>query len=161
MDWHGLTLTEANTYKATEKYAGFECDSVEYTIVLTTRSCLARGEAVITDTVCAGTEYKGRLTTKTITEKTIWTDSVRVDVDGTPTDSIYKYTVLAYVQTMPAIDVALLQAICGKAVDVENATQVVNAAIASEPLYVPDAKVVWEIQENGTWVPLTDAAIRS
>ncbi len=159
MEWHGLTLTEANTYKATEKYAGFECDSVEYTIVLTTRSCLARGEAVITDTVCAGTEYKGRLTTKTITEKTIWTDSVRVDVDGTPTDSIYKYTVLAYVQTMPAIDVALLQAICGKAVDVEKATQVVNAAIASEPLYAPDAKVVWEIQENGTWVPLTDAAI--
>ena len=159
LEWHGQTLTVAGTYTATEKYADTDCDSVEYTLTLTTKSCLVRVETAISDTVCEGTEYIGRLTTHTITGETTWTDSVRVEVDGTDTDSIYHYVVRAYLQPMPAIDGTMLQAVCGKAVNVDAATRAVVDFIAAEPLYAPAAHVAWEIEENGAWTPLSDAAI--
>ena len=158
-EWHGQTLTAAGTYTATEKYVGYECDSVIYTLVLTENECLTRIEQQIVDTVCAGTEYAGRLTTKTITKETSWKDSVRIMEGGMNIDSIYYYTIRAYVLPTPNIADAEMLALCGKAIDVTAATQAVEAQLAAEPLCAPNATIVWEEEQNGAWIALTDAAI--
>ena len=158
--WHGQTLNAAGTATyTTTNMAG--CDSV-VTLTLVVNECLMRIENHITDTVCAGTVYEGRLSTYTIDALTTWTDSVRATVNGTPTDSVFYYTVMPYTFTLPNPTIVELRAVCGRIVNTADATAAINAFIASEPLYAPNATVTWEIQATseiagtmGGWHTLT------
>lgn len=153
--WYGHTLTAADTATyTTTNVAG--CDSV-VTLTLVVNECLAREEFHITDTVCAGTVYEGRLSTYTIDALTIWKDSLRTTVDGTPTDSVFYYTVMPYTFTLPNPAIVELQAICGMAVNTSDATAAVNAFVSADPLYAPNVTVTWEIQTAGEWHTLSAA----
>ena len=157
--WHGQTLTQAGTATyTTTNVAG--CDSV-VTLTLTVNECLMRIETHVTDTVCAGTVYEGRLSTYTIDALTTWTDSVRATVDGTPTDSVFYYTVMPYTFTLPNPAIVELRAICGMAVNTADATAAISAFVSAEPLYAPNVTVTWEIQTAGgttsDWHTLTTA----
>ena len=151
-DLHGTLLSTAGTYRDTT-YAADGCMSITE-LTLSTRTCLARAEVSVTGFVCPGTEYRGRLTSHIITEAVSWTDSVRVNVDGVPTDSLYDYSIAPYVTTLPAISTDDVQAICGQAIYVDEAVSKVEAHIAAESHYAPNHIIAWEVQTNGTWQPL-------
>ena len=150
-NFHGTPLSVAGTYRDTT-YAADGCMSITE-LTLTSRTCRGRAETYVTSFVCPGTEYHGRLTSHIITEAVSWLDSVRVDVDGLPTDSLYHYSITPYVTTLPAISADDVWAICGQAINVDEATGKINEHIAAEPYYAPDPVIAWEVQTNGVWQP--------
>ena len=151
-DLHGTLLSTAGTYRDTT-YAADGCMSITE-LTLSTRTCLARAEVSVTGFVCPGTEYRGRLTSHIIMEAVSWTDSVHVNVDGVPTDSLYDYSITPYVTTLPTVSADDMQAICGQAIMLDEAIAKVNAHIAAESHYAPNHIIAWEVQTNGTWQPL-------
>ena len=159
-EWYGQTYdtTGVYIYNGTT-VAG--CDSV-VTLHLTIYELPkdpVRVEVTIEDVVCAGTEYQGRLSTVTINKLETWTDSVRVEVAGVLTDSIYHYSVQPYVMTLPTITVDDIVAVCGKAVNVGKANSTFIEYIKNEPLYAPNAVMRWYILVGDTYTELTDDAI--
>ena len=61
--------------------------------------------------------------------------------------------------SLPAITADDIIAICGNAIDVTLADAVVNAHIASEALYAPNADVTWYVLSGNTYEELTNTAI--
>ncbi|MGM9836897.1 MAG: T9SS type A sorting domain-containing protein [Paludibacteraceae bacterium] len=155
--WQVQTLTEAGIYKDTARYTT-GCDSVYYELELTIRD-EQKVVLNITDTVCAGTEYPGRLTVHTINDYTSWTDSVRYTDGATNIDSLYQYAVYAYVIETPEISADSILSVCGRAVNTAPATAFVEEYIAEQPLFAPNAQITWYIDEDGTWMPLGSEAI--
>lgn len=134
------------------------CDSI-VTLHLVVDPTVVRAEVNIVDTVCAGTEYQGRLTKKTINAVEVWTDSVNVLVAGVPTDSIYNYSVQPYLVVIPIVPADSIIVICGNAINVEPAEALIQAHIDAEPLHATVTSITWEVNINGTWTALTSDAI--
>jgi hypothetical protein len=156
--WNGKDYTKAGEYIDTLVNAA-GCDSI-VTIKLFVDSTVVRAEVNIVDTVCAGTEYQGRLTKKTINQQEVWTDSVHINVAGVPTDSIYNYTVVPFVVSLATVTADDIIVICGNAIDVTAADAIVKAHIAAEPLYAAVENVLWEVKNAaGNWEALTNTAI--
>ena len=159
-EWYGQTYdtTGVYTYNGTT-VAG--CDSVVtlYLIIHELPKDPIRVEVMIVDTVCAGTEYQGRLSTVTVNKLETWTDSVRVEVAGVVTDSIYHYAIQPYVMTLPVITVDDIVAVCGKAVDVRLANTIFSEHVKNEPLYAPNAVMNCYILVGDTYTELTHDAI--
>ena len=159
-EWYGQTYDTTGVYTYnTTTIAG--CDSVVtlYLIIHELPKDPVRVEVTVVDAVCAGTEYQGRLSTVVINKLETWTDSVRVNVDGVLTDSIYHYSVQPYVFTLPTITVDDIIAVCGKAVNVTKANAAFLAYIRGEQLYAPNAVMRWYILVDGTYTDLTYDAI--
>ena len=159
-EWYGQTYDTTGVYiYSSTTIAG--CDSVVtlYLIIHELPKEPVRVEVTVVDAVCAGTEYQGRLSTVVINKLETWTDSVRVDVDGVLTDSIYHYSVQPYVFTLPTITVDDIIAVCGKAVNVTKANAAFLAYIRGEQLYAPNAVMRWYILVDGTYTDLTYDAI--
>ena len=159
-EWYGQTYDTTGVYiYSSTTIAG--CDSVVtlYLIIHELPKEPVRVEVTVVDAVCAGTEYQGRLSTVVINKLETWTDSVRVDVDGVLTDSIYHYSVQPYVFTLPTIIVDDIIAVCGKAVNVTKANAAFLAYIRGEQLYAPNAVMRWYILVDGTYTDLTYDAI--
>ena len=74
---------------------------------------------------------------------------------GMDCDSIiHELTVNVYVQTLPAA-VTLPVVRTGEAIDVTIPTAEIQAHIAAETWYAPNAEVAWYIMENSDWAALT------
>ena len=74
---------------------------------------------------------------------------------GMDCDSIiHELTVNVYVQTLPA-KVTLPIVRTGEAIDVAIPTAEIQAHIAAETWYAPNAEVAWYIMENSDWAALT------
>ena len=155
--WYEMSLTEAGDYTRVWGANAAGCDSI-VTLHLIVNETVVRVESNIVDTVCPGTSYQGRLSTKTINDTEIWTDSVHTLVAGVPTDSLYKYTIIPYVISTIEEPLKLL-ALCGKPIDVSIAEGQLNDFIASEPLYAPNVDIEWYEHKSGTWVELSKDAI--
>lgn len=150
------TLTTEDTYYRTVSSLVTGCDSV-IELRLAVQSCLHRGEVFVIDTVCPAVEYQGRLTSHTITEPTSWMDSVRVSVDGMPTDSLYHYTITPYLLTLPVIPEDSIIVYCGRAIDITKANDMVQGHIAAlGDLYAPNAFITWQMSDNNAWRNLPD-----
>ena len=72
---------------------------------------------------------------------------------------IYTLELLQYVNTLPAITADDVVAVCGSAIDVTLANDIINAHINSETLYVPNAEIKWYVLSGDTYVELTNTAI--
>ena len=144
-----MSLAEAGDYTRVWGANAVGCDSI-VTLHLIVDKTIVRAEEFITDTVCPGSDYQGRLSDKIINGVETWTDSLRVLVNGVPTDSIYNYTVMSYV--VSNIDQPLnVLAVCGKAINVTEAASTLNAFIESEPLYAPNPIVSWYELNGESW----------
>ncbi|MGN0235936.1 MAG: T9SS type A sorting domain-containing protein, partial [Paludibacteraceae bacterium] len=156
--WRNLVLGETGTYRDTAYYTT-GCDSIYYELQLTVNAPVT-GETTITDTVCAGTAWESRTQTVVITRDTIWDEQVflRDAVNG-DIDSTYHYNIRVFLTTMPDIEASDILAVCGKAVDITTADDIIRNAIDAEPLYAPNAQIAWEQQENNQWQPLSADAI--
>ena len=73
---------------------------------------------------------------------------------------IHELTLNVYVQTMPAsITLPIVRA--GEAINVEAPTAEINAHIAADSWYAPNAVVAWYIQSNDTWSELTEEPVKA
>ena len=156
-DWVGHTgyndLTNEGTYKDTARYTT-GCDSVYYQLTLTVNPSYSD----ITDarTVC-GSELPYT-----------W-NGIQFDTPGTKTatlptilgcDSVITMTLDTFIFDLPAnISVDDVVAICGKAIDVTEAQQQVEAHIQSTTGYAPNATVAWYQLQGGLWVAMSTTAI--
>jgi hypothetical protein len=71
---------------------------------------------------------------------------------------IHELTLNVYVQTLPAT-VTLPIVRMGEAIDVTIPTAEIQAHIAAETWYAPNALVAWYIMENSDWATLTDEPV--
>ena len=148
------TLTTSGTYYRTiPSLTPPMCDSV-IRLELVVRACITVNEPV-KGYVCSGEVYRGRLTSHTITERTMWTDFVRAYVDGAQVDSLYHYDIAPYLQTLPVISDSSVIVRCGKAIDITKANSIVQDHItAMGEAYAPNAVITWQWFDNNAWQDL-------
>ena len=73
---------------------------------------------------------------------------------------IYELTLNVYVQTLPtAITLPIVR--MGEAIDVTIPTAEIQAHIAADTWYAPDALIAWYILDNSNWATLTDEPVSS
>ena len=73
---------------------------------------------------------------------------------------IHELTLNVYVQTLPAT-VTLPIVRTGEAIDVTTPTAEIQAHIAAETWYAPNAEVAWYIMENSDWAALTTEPVKA
>ena len=146
--WNGVTYTESGDYTyTTTTTAG--CERIEVLHLTILPEAITESEEL---TLCPSElpyEWYGQ----TLTEAGSYTATE--PYAGMECDSvIHELTVNVYVQTLPA---TVTQPIVrtGEAIDVTIPTAEIQAHIAAETWYAPNAEVAWYIMENSDWAALT------
>ena len=148
----GKTYTTSGDYTFTGQTAA-GCDST-YVLHLTILPDVVY-ESTETDYFCPGSTYDWR--GYTFNAPGTYTHTIQ---NALGCDSIiYTLELLQYVNTLPVITADDIVAVCGNAIDVTLADAVVNAHIASEALYAPNADVQWYVLSGNTYEELTNTAI--
>ncbi len=70
---------------------------------------------------------------------------------------IYTLELLQYVNTLPAITTDDIVAVCGEAVNVQEADAIIRAHISNEALYAPNADVQWYVLSGNTYEAIETA----
>jgi hypothetical protein len=79
---------------------------------------------------------------------------------GHACDSVeYVLTLNVYNTTLPVITDVDILAICGKAVDIATANEIILAYIGSDAMFAPNADIQWYILSGNTYEELTNTAI--
>ncbi len=153
-EWNGVVYTESGDYVFnTTTISG--CDSVVTLHLTILPEALVENEELV---ICSSElpyEWYGQSLTKagsyTATEQ----------YTGMECDSIiHELTLNVYVQTLPA-SVTLPIVRAGEAINVEAPTAEINAHIAADSWYAPNAVVAWYIQSNDTWSSLTEEPVKA
>ena len=146
--WNGMTYTESGKYTYnTTTAAG--CERVEVLHLTILPEATIESETLALCPSELPYEWYGQ----SITEA--GTYSVTEPYAGMECDSvIHEVTVNVYVQTLPAA-VTLPIVRTGEAIDVTTPTAEIQAHIAAETWYAPNAEVTWYIMENSDWAALT------
>lgn len=153
-EWNGVVYTESGDYVFnTTTISG--CDSVVTLHLTILPEALVENEELVLCPSELPYEWYGQSLTKagsyTATEQ----------YTGMECDSvIHELTLNVYVQTLPA-SVTLPIVRAGKAINVEAPTAEINAHIAADSWYAPNAVVAWYIQSNDTWSALTEEPVKA
>ena len=146
--WNGVTYTESGDYTYnTITAAG--CERLEVLHLTILPEAVTESEELALCPSELPYEWYGQ----SITEA--GTYSVTEPYTGMECDSvIHEVTVNVYVHTLPA---TVTQPIVrtGEAIDVTIPTAEIQAHIAAETWYAPNAEVAWYIMENSDWATLT------
>ena len=153
-EWNGVVYTESGDYVFnTTTISG--CDSVVTLHLTILPEALVENEELVLCPSEMPYEWYGQSLTKagsyTATEQ----------YTGMECDSvIHELTLNVYVQTLPA-SVTLPIVRAGEAINVEAPTAEINAHIAADSWYAPNAVVAWYIQSNDTWSELTEEPVKA
>ena len=153
-EWNGVVYTESGDYVFnTTTISG--CDSVVTLHLTILPEALVENEELVLCPSELPYEWYGQSLTKagsyTATEQ----------YTGMECDSvIHELTLNVYVQTLPA-SVTLPIVRTGEAINVEAPTAEINAHIAADSWYAPNAVVAWYIQSNDTWSELTEEPVKA
>lgn len=153
-EWNGVVYTESGDYVFnTTTISG--CDSVVTLHLTILPEALVENEELVLCPSELPYEWYGQSLTKagsyTATEQ----------YTGMECDSvIHELTLNVYVQTLPA-SVTLPIVRAGEAINVEAPTAEINAHIAADSWYAPNAVVAWYIQSNDTWSSLTEEPVKA
>ena len=150
--WHGNTYTESGDY---EYYTTTDqgCERVEVLHLTILPDATTESEELALCPSELPYEWYGQ----SITEA--GTYSAAEPYAGMECDSvIHELTLNVYVQTLPA---TVTQPIVrmGEAIDVTIPTAEIQAHIAAETWYAPNALVAWYIMENSDWTTLTNEPV--
>ena len=153
-EWNGVVYTESGDYVFnTTTISG--CDSVVNLHLTILPEALVENEELVLCPSEMPYEWYGQSLTKagsyTATEQ--YTD---MECDSV----IHELTLNVYVQTLPA-SVTLPIVRAGEAINVEAPTAEINAHIAADSWYAPNAVVAWYIQSNDTWSALTEEPVKA
>ncbi len=152
--WNGETYTQSGDYVFnTTTISG--CDSVVTLHLTILPEALVENEELVLCPSELPYEWYGQSLTKagsyTATEQ----------YTGMECDSvIHELTLNVYVQTLPA-SVTLPIVRAGEAINIEAPTAEINAHIAADSWYAPNAVVEWYIQSNDTWSELTEEPVKA
>ena len=153
-EWNGVVYSESGDYVFnTTTISG--CDSVVTLHLTILPEALVENEELVLCPSELPYEWYGQSLTKagsyTATEQ----------YTGMECDSvIHELTLNVYVQTLPA-SVTLPIVRAGEAINVEAPTAEINAHIAADSWYAPNAVVAWYIQSNDTWSELTEEPVKA
>lgn len=153
-EWNGVVYSESGDYVFnTTTISG--CDSVVTLHLTILPEALVENEELVLCPSELPYEWYGQSLTKagsyTATEQ----------YTGMECDSvIHELTLNVYVQTLPA-SVTLPIVRSGEAINVEAPTAEINAHIAADSCYAPNAVVAWYIQSNDTWSELTEEPVKA
>ena len=153
-EWNGVVYTESGDYVFnTTTISG--CDSVVTLHLTILPEALVENEELVLCPSELPYEWYGQSLTKagayTATEQ----------YTGMECDSvIHELTLNVYVQTLPA-SVTLPIVRAGEVINVEAPTAEINAHIAADSWYAPNAVVAWYIQSNDTWSELTEEPVQA
>ena len=153
-EWNGVVYSESGDYVFnTTTISG--CDSVVTLHLTILPEALVENEELVLCPSEMPYEWYGQSLTKagsyTATEQ----------YTGMECDSvIHELTLNVYVQTLPA-SVTLPIVRAGEAINVEAPTAEINAHIAADSWYAPNAVVAWYIQSNDTWSELTEEPVKA
>jgi hypothetical protein len=153
-EWNGVVYSESGDYVFnTTTISG--CDSVVTLHLTILPEALVENEELVLCPSELPYEWYGQSLTKagsyTATEQ----------YTGMECDSvIHELTLNVYVQTLPA-SVTLPTVRAGEAINVEAPTAEINAHIAADSWYAPNAVVAWYIQSNDTWSELTEEPVKA
>ena len=152
--WNGNTYTESGDYTVTLQTEQGR-DSIEILHLTILPEALVENKELVLCPSELPYEWYGQSLTKagsyTATEQ----------YTGMECDSvIHELTLNVYVQTLPdSVTLPIVRA--GEAINVEAPTAEINAHIAADSWYAPNAVVAWYIQSNDTWSELTEAAVQA
>ena len=147
-EWHGLNYTISGdyTFNTTTEQG---CERVEVLHLTILPKAITESEVLALCPSELPYEWYGQW----LTEE--GTYSTTEQYAGMNCDSvIHELTVNVYVQTLPA-KVTLPIVRTGEAIDVTIPTAEIQAYIAAETWYAPNAEVAWYIMENSDWATLT------
>ena len=152
-EWNGVVYTESGDYVFNTTTIS-DCDSVVTLHLSILPDALVENEELVLCPSELPYEWYGQSLTKagsyTATEQ----------YTGMECDSvIHELTLNVYVQTLPA-SVTLPIVRAGEAINVEAPTAEINAHIAADSWYAPNAVVAWYIQSNDTWSELTEEPVK-
>ena len=146
--WNGETYTESGEYVYTTTAAN-GCDSIVTLHLTILPDATTEAETLALCPSELPYEWYGQL----LNEAGTYTTTEQYA--GMACDSvIHELTLNVYVQTLPAT-VTLPIVRTGEAIDVTIPTAEIQAHIAAETWYAPNAEVAWYIMENSDWAPLT------
>ena len=153
-EWNGVVYTESGDYVFnTTTISG--CDSV-VTLHLT---ILPEAEVENEELVLCPSELPYEWYGQSLTKAGSYTATEQYT--GMECDSvIHELTLNIYVQTLPA-SVTLPIVRAGEVINVEAPTAEINAHIAADSWYAPNAVVAWYIQSNDTWSELTEDPVEA
>ena len=150
--WNGETYTESGDYVYTTVAAN-GCDSIVTLHLTILPDATTESEKLVLCLSELPYEWYGQ----TLTEAGSYTTSEQYA--GMECDSvIHELTLNIYVQTLPAT-VTLPIVRMGEAIDVTIPTAEIQAHIAAETWYAPNALVAWYIMENSDWATLTNEPV--
>ena len=152
--WNGNTYTESGDYTVTLQTEQGR-DSIENLHLTILPGAEVENEELVLCPSELPYEWYGQSLTKagsyTATEQ----------YTGMECDSvIHELTLNVYVQTLPA-SVTLPIVRAGEAINIEAPTAEINAHIAADSWYAPNAVVAWYIQSNNTWSALTEEPVKA
>ena len=147
-EWHGMTYTISGDYTYTTT-TDHGCERVEVLHLTILPDATTESEELALCPSELPYEWYGQW----LTEAGSYTATE--PYAGMECDSIiHELTVNVYVQTLPAA-VTLPIVRTGEAIDVAIPTAEIQAHIAAETWYAPNAEVAWYIMENSDWAALT------
>jgi hypothetical protein len=147
-EWNGVVYTESGDYTYTTT-TDQGCERVEVLHLTILPEAVTESEELALCPSELPYEWYGQ----SITEA--GTYSATEPYAGMECDSvIHELTVNVYVQTLPAA-VTLPIVRTGEVIDVTIPTAEIQAHIAAETWYAPNAEVAWYIMENSDWAALT------
>ena len=152
-EWNGVVYTESGDYVFnTTTISG--CDSVVTLHLTILPEAVVENEELVLCPSELPYEWYGQ----SLTEVGSYTATEQYT--GMECDSvIHELTLNVYVQTLPA-SVTLPIVRAGEAINVETPTAEINAHIAADSWYAPNAVVAWYIQSNDTWSALTEEPVK-
>ena len=153
-EWNGVVYTESGdyTYTTTTEQG---CERVEVLHLTILPDAMTESEELALCPSELPYEWYGQW----LTEAGSYTATEQYA--GMECDSIiHELTVNVYVQTLPAA-VTLPIVRTGEAIDVSIPTAEIQAHIAAETWYVPNAEVAWYIMENSDWATLTAEPVKA
>ena len=153
-EWHGLTYTVSGDYTYNTTAAN-GCERVE-TLHLT---ILPKASTEYETLALCPSEVPYSWYGQTLTEAGSY--SATEQYAGMDCDSVvHVLTLNIYVQTLPAA--VTMPIVCmGEAIDVSVPTAEIQAHIAADTWYAPNAEVAWYIMKNSDWTVLTDEPVES
>ena len=153
-EWHGMTYTISGDYTYTTT-TDQGCERVEVLHLTILPDATTESEELALCPSELPYEWYGQW----LTEAGSYTATEQYA--GMECDSIiHELTVNVYVQTLPAA-VTLPIVRTGEAIDVTIPTAEIQAHIAAETWYAPNAEVAWYIMENSDWAALTAEPVKA
>ncbi len=152
--WNGQTYATTGAYTYTTNAAN-GCDSIVTLHLTILPDATTESETLALCPSELPYEWHGQ----SITEA--GTYSATEPYAGMECDSvIHELTLNVYVQTLP-VAVTLPIVRTGEAIDVTIPTAEIQAHIAADTWYAPDALIAWYILDNSNWATLTDEPVSS